>query len=50
VPLLDQALSRNGIEAPVTAGLCDVLEGRTSPDDWLERVRSDGPRGARHAA
>jgi glycerol-3-phosphate dehydrogenase (NAD(P)+) len=50
VPLLGQVLSRDGIDAPVTAGLCNVLEGRTSPDDWLESVRSAGARGTRHAA
>jgi len=50
VPLLDQALARSGIEAPVTAGLRDVLDGKTSPDDWLESVRSVDRRGARHAA
>jgi glycerol-3-phosphate dehydrogenase (NAD(P)+) len=50
VPLLDQALSRSGIDAPVTSGLRNVLEGRTSPEDWLESVRSAGARGTRHAA
>jgi glycerol-3-phosphate dehydrogenase (NAD(P)+) len=50
VPLLDQALARSGIEAPVTAGLCDVLDGRASADDWLQSVRSARARGTRHAA
>jgi glycerol-3-phosphate dehydrogenase (NAD(P)+) len=50
VPLLDQVLARSGIDAPVTAGLRDVLDGRASADDWLESVRSAEPRGARHAA
>jgi glycerol-3-phosphate dehydrogenase (NAD(P)+) len=46
VPLLDLAFERKGIEAPVTAGLRDVLDGRASPDTWLERVRSGTPEGA----
>jgi glycerol-3-phosphate dehydrogenase (NAD(P)+) len=46
VPLLDDALTRDGIEAPVTAGLREVLEGRSSPDDWLESVRSADGAGA----
>jgi glycerol-3-phosphate dehydrogenase (NAD(P)+) len=50
VPLLDEALARDGIEAPVTAGLRDVLEGRSSPDDWLENVRSARPRAPAEAA
>jgi glycerol-3-phosphate dehydrogenase len=43
VPLLDLAFERKGIEAPVTTGLRDLLDGRSSPDDWLERVRSGAP-------
>ncbi len=46
VPLLDLALERQGIDAPVTGGLREVLEGRVSPDAWLERVRSGAPAGA----
>src|SRR5215208_996328 len=46
VPLLDQAFERKGIDAPVTAGLHDVLDGRASPDSWLERVRSGTPETA----
>jgi glycerol-3-phosphate dehydrogenase len=42
VPLLDQAFERKGIDAPVTAGLREVLDGRASPDSWLDQVRS-GP-------
>ncbi|MFL5866774.1 MAG: 1-acyl-sn-glycerol-3-phosphate acyltransferase [Thermoleophilaceae bacterium] len=40
VPLLDLAFEREGIDAPVTAGLRDVLDGRATPDDWLDQVRS----------
>ncbi|HEX2233680.1 MAG TPA: 1-acylglycerol-3-phosphate O-acyltransferase [Thermoleophilaceae bacterium] len=50
VPLLDDALVRDGIEAPVTAGLREVLEGRSSADDWLESVRSARGSGARAEA
>jgi glycerol-3-phosphate dehydrogenase (NAD(P)+) len=49
VPLLSDALSRNGVDAPVTARLRELLEGRTSPDDWLESVRTY-PSGGRRAA
>ena len=49
VPLLSEALARSGVEAPVTGQLREVLEGRASPDDWLESVRAYPPRG-RHAA
>ena len=39
VPLLGDALERDGIKAPVTGRLSDVLDGRASPDEWLESVR-----------
>ncbi len=44
MPLLGLAFERHGIEAPVTSGLREVLEGDASPDQWLERVRSANPR------
>ena len=50
VPLLDLAFERQGIEAPVTRGLRDVLEGRVSAEHWLDSVRNGGGRKARHAA
>jgi glycerol-3-phosphate dehydrogenase (NAD(P)+) len=50
VPLLDLAFARRGIEAPVTEGLREVLDGRASPDAWLERVRAGGGRGVSRAA
>jgi glycerol-3-phosphate dehydrogenase (NAD(P)+) len=50
VPLLDLAFERAGIEAPVTRGLHDVLEGRISPDQWLESLRATRGGKARHAA
>jgi glycerol-3-phosphate dehydrogenase (NAD(P)+) len=50
VPLLGQVLANDGIEAPVTAGLREVLEGRSSPDDWLESLRSADGSGPRRQA
>jgi glycerol-3-phosphate dehydrogenase (NAD(P)+) len=51
VPLLDEAFERSGIEAPVTAGLRDVLDGRASPDSWLDGVRAGArTRGRTRAA
>jgi glycerol-3-phosphate dehydrogenase (NAD(P)+) len=51
VPLLGLAFERRGIEAPVTTGLRDVLDGEASPDQWLESVRSARPRKRKsHAA
>jgi glycerol-3-phosphate dehydrogenase (NAD(P)+) len=41
VPLLGLAFERQGIEAPVTVGLHRVLAGESSPDQWLETMRSD---------
>ncbi len=35
MPLLDATLREHGVEAPVTAGLRTLLEGRTTPDDWV---------------
>jgi glycerol-3-phosphate dehydrogenase (NAD(P)+) len=40
VPLLGLAFERQGVEAPVTAGLDRVLAGKSSPDQWLESMRS----------
>jgi glycerol-3-phosphate dehydrogenase (NAD(P)+) len=48
VPLLELAFERRGIEAPVTAGLREVLDGDASADEWLESVRSAST--ARHAS
>jgi glycerol-3-phosphate dehydrogenase (NAD(P)+) len=49
VPLLGEALARSGVDAPVTGRLREVLEGRASPDEWLESVRPH-PGGGRRAA
>jgi glycerol-3-phosphate dehydrogenase (NAD(P)+) len=50
VPLLTEALERAGIEAPVTTGLRRVLDGETSPEQWLESVRSAKPERRTRAA
>ena len=51
VPLLAEALEREGIEAPITRGLRRVLDGDASPEQWLETVRSARPARRRtHAA
>ena len=51
VPLLADALERQGIEAPITTGLRRVLAGEASPEQWLESVRSARPARRRtHAA
>jgi glycerol-3-phosphate dehydrogenase (NAD(P)+) len=51
VPLLGLAFARQGIDAPVTSGLRQVLDGEASPDQWLESVRSARPRRRKsHAA
>jgi glycerol-3-phosphate dehydrogenase (NAD(P)+) len=51
VPLLADAFAREGIEAPVTTGLRRVLDGDSSPEQWLESVRSAPPSRRRtHAA
>jgi glycerol-3-phosphate dehydrogenase len=50
VPLLTQAFRREGIEAPVTTGLGRVLDGESSPDQWLESIRSAPPGRSTRAA
>jgi hypothetical protein len=51
VPLLGLAFDRRGIDAPVTAGLSELLDGEASPDQWLESVRSARPTSHKsHAA
>ncbi|HEX2414683.1 MAG TPA: 1-acyl-sn-glycerol-3-phosphate acyltransferase [Thermoleophilaceae bacterium] len=44
VPLLGLAFGRQGIDAPVTTGLGQVLDGDAPADQWLESVRSARPR------
>ncbi len=50
VPLLGQAFERRGIDAPVIAGLCAVLDGSLGADEWLDSVRAAPHTGARRAA
>jgi glycerol-3-phosphate dehydrogenase (NAD(P)+) len=50
VPLLTEAFARRGIEAPVTTGLRRVLAGEASPEQWLESVKGEGPKGRTRAA
>jgi glycerol-3-phosphate dehydrogenase (NAD(P)+) len=50
VPLLSEAFAREGIEAPVTTGLGLVLGGESSPEQWLESVRSVKPERRTRAA
>jgi 1-acyl-sn-glycerol-3-phosphate acyltransferase len=47
VPLLGLAFERQGIEAPVTAGLHRVLAGESSADQWLDTMRPDAAHRAR---
>ena len=50
VPLLALALERAGIDAPATTGLNAVLDGRESPDRWLESLRGRHPERVATAA
>jgi 1-acyl-sn-glycerol-3-phosphate acyltransferase len=50
VPLLSDALAREGIDAPITTGLRRVLDGDSSPEQWLESVRSATPKRKTRAA
>jgi hypothetical protein len=44
--MLDLAFERQGIDAPVTAGLHRMLAGESSAEQWLATVRSDAPHRA----
>ncbi|MEA2402738.1 MAG: glycerol-3-phosphate dehydrogenase [Thermoleophilaceae bacterium] len=50
VPLLSEAFAREGIDAPVTTGLRRVLDGESSPEQWLESVRKAKPERRTRAA
>jgi glycerol-3-phosphate dehydrogenase (NAD(P)+) len=50
VPLLTEAFAREGIDAPVTKGLGRVLDGETSPEQWLDSVTSAKPKRRTRAA
>ena len=47
VPLLAKALSRAGIEAPVTTALAKLISGELPLDDWVAVVRATVPPPAR---
>ncbi|MGE4428045.1 MAG: NAD(P)H-dependent glycerol-3-phosphate dehydrogenase [Solirubrobacteraceae bacterium] len=47
VPLLAEALRRNGIDAPVTAGLVQLIQGTVPLDEWVALVRTTVPPPAR---
>jgi glycerol-3-phosphate dehydrogenase (NAD(P)+) len=46
VPLLAQAMREDGVNAPVTTALAQVLEGSIPARSWLEAVRSPAARAA----
>jgi glycerol-3-phosphate dehydrogenase len=50
VPLLTEAFAREGIDAPVTSGLRQVLDGESSADQWLDSVRHAHPKRRTRAA
>ncbi len=43
VPLLAQALTRAGVEAPVTRALGHLISGELPLEDWVEVVRATVP-------
>jgi glycerol-3-phosphate dehydrogenase (NAD(P)+) len=47
VPLLAHALSRAGIDAPVTGGLARLISGELPLDEWVALVRTTVPPPAR---
>jgi glycerol-3-phosphate dehydrogenase (NAD(P)+) len=47
VPLLAHALGRAGVDAPVTAALCRLIEGDLPLDEWIALVRTTVPPPAR---
>jgi 1-acyl-sn-glycerol-3-phosphate acyltransferase len=46
VPLLAAACAREGVDAPATAALSALVEGRMAPERWIEDVRAGGRRAA----
>jgi glycerol-3-phosphate dehydrogenase (NAD(P)+) len=45
IPLLVELCDRNGCDAPATAALAGLVEGRLDPSRWIEQVRT-GSRAA----
>ncbi len=50
VPLLDRALERAGVEAPIVSALAGLISGELPLDEWVARVRTTTPPPARFAA
>jgi glycerol-3-phosphate dehydrogenase len=46
VPLLVEMCDREGVDAPATAALAGLVEGRLDPSRWIERVRAGGREAA----
>jgi glycerol-3-phosphate dehydrogenase (NAD(P)+) len=46
VPLLVELCDREGVDAPATAALAGLVEGRLEPSRWIERVRAGGREAA----
>jgi 1-acyl-sn-glycerol-3-phosphate acyltransferase len=46
VPLLAALCEREGIPAPATAALADLIEGRVAPAAWVERLRGNARAAA----
>jgi glycerol-3-phosphate dehydrogenase (NAD(P)+) len=46
VPQLVELCDRLGIDAPATAALAGLVEGRVAPSNWIEDVRSGGRAAA----
>ncbi len=47
VPLLAHALARDGLQAPVTTGLAELIAGTLPLEDWVGLVRTTVPPPAR---
>ena len=50
VPLLADLLAERGLEAQAVAGLRDLIEGRTAPEQWAASMRSGPAVASRRAA
>ncbi len=50
VPLLDRALVRAGVDAPIVSALAGLISGECPLDEWVARVRTTTPPPARFTA
>lgn len=50
VPLLDRALRRAEVEAPIVTALSGLIRGEVALDEWVSLVRTTTPPAARFAA